>query len=294
MTTPEKKFVGVLGRRMAYRELGDPASLPIVFLHGNPTSSFLWRNIVPHVQPHGRCLLPDLIGMGDSDKIPGEGDDRYSFTTHARFLDGFLKAVGATESVTLVVHDWGSALGFDWAARNESSVRGIAYMEAICAPLSIDDWPSEGRSLFEAMRQPEVGEDLVLTKNAFVERLLPASVLRDLTEEEMAEYRRPFATKGEDRRPTLAWPRQLPFDGEPSDVASIVASYSTWMVKTGVPKLYVHAEPGFMSRVFADTCRTWPNQTEITANGIHFVQEDSPDIIGRGIADWMSRLPATR
>lgn len=280
-----KRTVDVHGHRMAYVETGRPDGSPIVLLHGNPTSSFLWRNVLPHLESLGRCLAPDLIGMGDSDKLPGKGDDRYRFVSHRRYLDGFLEAVGATDDVTLLVHDWGSALGFDWANRHRDAVRGLAYTEAICAVPAFEDWPGQARDLFRAMRS-SAGEEICLVKNVFVERVLPASVLRDLTEAEMAAYRAPYTEAGEDRRPTLTWPREIPFDGEPSDVAEIVSSYRDWLAASEVPKLYLHVEPGFLSTVFADACRTWPNQREVGLHGHHFVQEDSPDDFGEAVAGW--------
>ena len=280
-----KQRVTVAGREMAYIETGRHDGDPILFLHGNPTSSYLWRNVLPHVEPLGRCLAPDLIGMGDSEKLPGEGDGRYRFVRHRVFLDGFLDALGVDGRVTLVVHDWGSALGFDWANRHRDAVRGIAYMEAICGVPRLEDWPEGGRDIFAAMRGP-AGESICLDRNVFVERILPSSVLRELSDDAMEHYRAPFRDPGEDRRPTLTWPRQIPFDGEPADVAEIVASYVAWLRGSDVPKLYVHAEPGFLSQVFAGECRTWANQTEVAVPGIHFVQEDAPDEIGRALADW--------
>jgi haloalkane dehalogenase len=281
----DKRHVEVLGRRMAYIEAGRLDGAPIVFLHGNPTSSYLWRNVIPFCEPLGRCIAPDLIGMGDSEKLPGEGDDRYRFGEHARFLDAFLDTVGATADVTLVVHDWGSGLGFDWANRHRERVRGIAYTEAVCGPASSEEWPAVSRDLFLAMRS-DAGESICLDKNVFVERLLPSSVRRELTDVEMEHYRAPFASPGEDRRPTLTWPRQLPWDGEPADVHQRVAAYADWLGETDLPKLYLHAEPGFLSQVYAERCRAWPNQREVTVPGIHFVQEDAPNEIGRAISDW--------
>lgn len=194
--------------------------------------------------------------------------------------------------MTLVVHDWGSALGFDWACSHSDRMRAIAYTESICGPLSLDEWPAGGQEIFAALREEGTGEQLALEKNVFVERILPSSVVRELTADEMAEYRRPFADPGEDRRPTLTWPRQIPFDGAPADVASIVRTYSDWLAGSPLPKLYLHAVPGFMSTVFANACRSWPNQTEVVVKGIHFVQEDSPDAIGTALADWLGGLPA--
>ncbi len=283
-----KQFVTVEGRRMAYVELGDPDGDPIVFLHGNPTSSFLWRNVMPHLADQGRCLAPDLVGMGDSAKLPDPGPGTYRFAEHRRYLDGWFEAVGATDRVTLVVHDWGSALGFDWAHRHPDHVVGIAYMEAIVTPMTWDDWPEASREVFRAMRS-DAGEQMVLERNLFVERILPSAVLRDLADAEMEEYRRPYRDPGEDRRPTLTWPRELPLDGDPADVHDIVARYAAWMASNDLPKLFVNADPGaILVGAQRNVARTWPNQDEVTVPGIHFVQEDAPDEIGGAIADWRS------
>lgn len=285
MNEPEKQVIDVHGKSMAYVEFG--SGDPILFLHGNPTSSYLWRNIMPHLEPQGRCIAPDLIGMGASEKLDHSGPDRYQLVEHRHYLDGLLDALGVTERVTFVIHDWGSALGFDWANRHRQSVLGIAYMEAIVRPMTWDEWPDAIQKLFQAFRS-ELGEAMVLQKNVFVERVLPGSVLRDLTEDEMAVYRRPFAEAGEDRRPTLTWPREIPLDGEPADVAAIVQSYADWL-KTSVdlPKLFINANPGaILTGAQREFCRSWPNQTEVTVAGSHFIQEDSPDEIGKAIADW--------
>jgi haloalkane dehalogenase len=274
---------------MAWVELG--AGDPIVFLHGNPTSSFLWRNVMPHLQPAGRCIAPDLIGMGDSDKLPRSGPDSYRFVEHRRYLDALLEQLDVRERVTLVIHDWGSALGFDWASRHRDAIRGIAYMEAIVMPLpGWDDWPPPVRPVFQAFRSA-AGEQLVLEQNAFVEQVLPGAILRKLSDAEMAEYRRPFVTPGEDRRPTLTWPRQIPVAGEPADVVEIVHGYAQWLSRSPVPKLFVNAKPGAILRGAArEFCRSWPNQKEITVAGTHFIQEDSPDEIGRGVATWLKEI----
>ena len=270
---------------MAYIEVG--SGDPIVFLHGNPTSSYLWRNVMPHLEGLGRLIAPDLIGMGDSAKLPDSGPGRYTFAEHRRYLDALLAALAVDAGVTLVVHDWGSALGFDWANRHRDAIKGIAYMEAIVRPITWDDWPAASRGVFEGFRSP-AGEQMVLDNNVFVERVLPGSVLRGLTEEEMDVYRRPFLVPGEDRRPTLTWPRQIPIDNEPAEVAAVVAGYADWLAARGtVPKLFVNAEPGaILTGRQREFCRTWPNQTEVTVAGSHFIQEDSPDEIGAAIADW--------
>lgn len=285
MNEPEKQVIDVHGKSMAYVEFG--SGDPILFLHGNPTSSYLWRNIMPHLEPQGRCIAPDLIGMGASEKLDHSGPDRYQLVEHRHYLDGLLDALGVSERVTFVIHDWGSALGFDWANRHRQSVLGIAYMEAIVRPMTWDEWPDAIQKLFQAFRS-ELGEAMVLQKNVFVERVLPGSVLRDLTEDEMAVYRRPFAEAGEDRRPTLTWPRQIPLDGEPADVAAIVQSYADWLkTSADLPKLFINANPGaILTGAQREFCRSWPNQTEVTVAGSHFIQEDSPDEIGKAIADW--------
>ena len=269
---------------MAYVDVG--SGDPVVFLHGNPTSSYLWRNVIPHVQPSARCLAPDLIGMGDSGKAPAGS---YRFVDHARYLDAWFEAL-ALDRVTLVVHDWGSALGFHWARRHPERVRGLVYMEALVRPVTWDEWPEVARKAFQAMRSPG-GEEMVLVKNVFVERILPLSVLRGLTEAEMAVYRRPYLEPGESRRPTLTWPRQIPIDGEPADVVAIVDDYARWLATSNVPKLFVNAEPGtILSGPQREFCRTWPNQQEITVRGSHFVQEDSPREIGAAVARFVAGL----
>ena len=283
-----KRRIPVLGRTMAYVEAGDGD--PIVFLHGNPTSSYLWRNVIPHVEGLGRCIAPDLIGMGDSDKLEASGPGSYRFAEHRRYLDAFLEAVGVERDVVLVVHDWGSALGFDWARRHPEAVRGIAYMEAIVRPLRWEAWPKAAREAFRAFRSP-AGEELILEQNLFVEQVLPGAVLRELGPEEMEAYRRPFAEPGEGRRPTLTWPREIPIDNEPADVVDVVEAYARWLASSRLPKLFVNAEPGAILRgEQREFCRTWPNQTEVTVRGIHFLQEDSPDEIGRALAEWIRKI----
>lgn len=280
-----KQYLTVDGKQMAYHDVG--TGDPVVFLHGNPTSSYLWRDIIPHVSDRARCIAPDLIGQGDSDKLDDSGPDSYTFVEHRRYLDGLLDQLDLGADVTFVIHDWGSALGFDWANRHRDRVAGICYMEAIVRPVEWDEWPEAARGIFEAMRSA-AGEEMILTKNIFVERILPGSIIRDLSGKEMAEYRRPFSEPGEGRRPTLTWPRQIPLSGEPADVVEIVQSYADWLSTSDVPKLFINAEPGTIltgpQREFA---RTWPNQTEVTVAGIHFIQEDSADEIGEAIAAWL-------
>lgn len=279
----ERHRIALLETEISYVDTG--AGEPVVFLHGNPTSSYLWRNVIPHVEGLGRCLAPDLVGMGDSGAAP---DGSYRFVDHARYLDAWFEALGLT-NVTLVVHDWGSALGFYWAYRHPERVRGIAYMEAVVRPLTWEEWRDESRQIFQDLRS-EAGEEMVLEKNLFIEGILPSAVLRDLTEEEMNVYRRPYLEPGESRRPTLTWPRELPINGEPEDVVSIVDDYSKWLAQSDVPKLFVDAEPGaILTGSQREFCRTWPNQEEVTVRGVHFVQEDSPHEIGEAVATFVRR-----
>ena len=279
----KRNRVSVLDSDMAYVDTG--SGDPVVFLHGNPTSSYLWRNIIPQVEKGHRCLAPDLIGMGDSGKNPAGS---YRFVDHARYLDAWFEAMDLTQNVMLVIHDWGSALGFHWAHRHPERIKAIVYMEAIVQPLTWDAWPEAAKKIFQAMRSP-AGEEIVLQKNTFVERILPASVMRGLTEEEMAVYKRPYLEPGESRRPTLTWPRQIPIEGEPADVTEIVAAYAKWISTSDIPKLFVNADPGTIligpQRAF---CRTWPNQKEITLKGTHFIQEDAPVEIGQAIAELLA------
>lgn len=272
---------------MAYIEAGE--GNPIVFQHGNPTSSYLWRNILPNLTQFGRCIAIDLIGMGDSDKLPDADETAYTFAEHYEYFAGALEALGVNENVTLVIHDWGSALGFHWANEHREAVQGICYMEAIVAPIPTwEDFSESARSIFQGFRSP-AGEEMILEKNMFVERVLPGSILRRLTDEEMNEYRRPFLDPGESRRPTLTWPRQIPIQGEPADVSAIAQAYAQWLGQSQVKKLFVNAEPGaILTGKMRDLCRTWPNQTEVTVAGSHFIQEDSAEDISVAIADWLS------
>lgn len=285
-----KKRATVLGRHMAYVDAGHGD--PILFLHGNPTSSYLWRNIMPHLEGLGRCIAPDLIGMGDSDKLPQSGPASYRFVEHRTYLDGLLTHLGITHNVVLVVHDWGSALGFDWGNRHRDAVQGYAYMESIVRPVTWDEWPEAARRVFQGFRSP-AGEEMVIDNNIFVERVLPGSVLRQMTESEMTVYRRPYVNAGEDRRPTLTWPREIPIDGEPADVVAMVQDYAAWLSTSDVPKLFINAEPGaILTGPQRDFCRRWPHQEEVTVKGSHFIQEDSPDDIGVAIARFVGRLRA--
>jgi haloalkane dehalogenase len=282
-----KSYATVDGKRMAYHETGPAgAEDTVVFLHGNPTSSYLWRNIIPHVSDRARCIAPDLIGQGDSDKLDDTGPDSYRFVEHRHYLDGLLDQLDIGDRVTLVIHDWGSALGFDWANRHRDRVAGICFMEAIVQPLTWEAWPDAATEIFQGFRSP-AGEDMIIERNLFVEAVLPGSIQRKLTAEEHDEYRRPFV-EPEHRRPTLTWPRQIPIDGEPADVVAIVADYAEWLSGSDVPKLFVNAEPGAIligpQREFA---RDWPNVTEVTVAGSHFIQEDSPHEIGAALAAWL-------
>ena len=279
-----RRRVAALDTEMAYVDTG--RGDPVVFLHGNPTSSYLWRNVIPHVAGAARCLAPDLVGMGDSGKAPAGS---YRFVDHARYLDAWLAAVIPAGRVTFVVHDWGSALGFHWARRHPERVSGLVYMEALVRPVTWAEWPEAARKIFQALRSP-AGEEMVLQKNVFVERILPASVLRGLGEAEMAVYRRPYLEPGESRRPTLTWPRQIPIDGEPADVVAIAEAYAAWLSASPIPKLFVNAEPGtILTGPQREFCRRWPNQQEVTVRGSHFIQEDSPAEIGEAIARFLSR-----
>ena len=279
-----RQRVRVLDTEMTYVDTGQGA--PVVFLHGNPTSSYLWRNVITHVVPVARCLAPDLVGMGESGRAPSGS---YRLVDHARYLDAWFDALDLRD-VTLVVHDWGSALGFWWAQRHPDRIRALVYMEAIVRPIRWSDWPEAARKVFQGMRSP-AGEEMVLQKNVFVERILPASVIRKLGEPEMTRYRQPYLVPGESRRPTLTWPREIPIDGEPADVVRIVQGYADWLAASPVPKLFVNAEPGsILVGAQREFCRTWPNQREVTVRGNHFVQEDSPAEIGRAVAEFVTSL----
>ncbi|MCZ6502630.1 MAG: haloalkane dehalogenase [Gammaproteobacteria bacterium] len=288
MAQYEKKTIEILGKKMAYVEEGEGD--PIVFLHGNPTSSYLWRNIIPHLTGLGRCIAPDLIGMGDSDKLDASGPDRYTFVEHRNYLDELLYKLEVTDKVVLVIHDWGSALGFNWANRHQEAMQGIAYMEAIVRPLEWSEWPDNATKIFQGLRS-EAGEDMILKKNLFVEAILPGSIMRELDDEEMAVYRQPFVNAGEDRRPTLTWPRQIPLGGEPADVVQIVSEYAEWLSGSDLPKLLVSAEPGaILTGSVLEFARTWPNQKEVNVAGTHFIQEDSPNEIGVAVSEFVRGL----
>ena len=285
----EKKHATVSGSTMAYVEVGQGD--PIVFLHSNPASSYLWRNVIPHLETLGRCIAPDLIGMGDSEKLPNSGPDRYTFVEHRAYLDQLLSQLGVTKNVTLVLHGWGSALGFDWTFRHPDSLKGIAYMEAFVRPLKMAEQREEVRQLFQALRSP-AGEKMILEENIFIEKILPSMVMRKLSNEEMTVYRRPFLEAGEGRRPTLTWARQVPLDGEPAEVCEIIERYSNWLRTAQVPKLYINADPGVImaNENVREVARSFTNQEVVTVQGAHFIQEDCPDEIGQVVARWRENL----
>ena len=284
----EKKFIDVNGRKIAYVDEG--SGDPIVLLHGNPTSSFLWRNVAPELLASGRVIIPDLIGHGDSEKLPeADGPQRYTLEVAYDYLSGLLQAIDVSTNVTLVIHDWGSALGFMWAMRNSTAVRGVAYMEGIVEPVSWDDWPESATGIFKGFRS-EKGEDLILNRNMFIEAVLPTSIIRDLTDKEMAAYRAPFSSPG-DRQPTLNWPRQIPIEGEPPEVVTLVEEYGAFMADSDLPKLFINADPGsILVGKQREFCRGWPNQQEVTVKGLHFIQEDSPVEIGQAVAVWLQTI----
>ena len=282
-----KKYIEVLGKKMAYCEIGEGD--PIIFQHGNPTSSYLWRNVMPHLENKGRCIAIDLIGMGDSEKLDDEGENTYSYHVHKKYFDACLQALNVSNKVTLVIHDWGSALGFNWAQENPDKLKGICYMEGIVTPLTWDDWNPDGQGIFQGFRS-DAGEDLILKKNLFIEGILPNAIIRDLTNKEMDVYRKPFL-KEIDRRPTLDWPRQIPINNIPDEVCKIVEDYSSWMSVNEIPKLFINAEPGsILKGKQREFCRKWKNQKEITVKGSHFIQEDSPEDIGVAISEWYQKI----
>ena len=284
----EKRRVAVRGLEMAYTQSGEGG--PIVFLHGNPTSSYLWRNVIPHLEGQGRCVAPDLIGMGDSDKLSDPSVVSYGYAQHRQYLDAFLDAVVPEGPITFVIHDWGSALGFDWIRRHPERVRGVAYMEAIVNTVQWSDLPEGWEPVFRELRSP-AGEDMVLAHNFFVEQLLPQAILRKLSDQEMDAYRAPFLESGEGRRAMLTWSRQVPIAGEPVDVIETVEANADFMSETAIPKLFVNVEPGqILVGRMRDFARSWPNQEEVTVRGLHFVQEDSPDEIGRAVSEWLKKI----
>ena len=284
----EKKKIIINNKTMSYIDEGEGDA--IVFQHGNPTSSYLWRNVMPYLEGQGRLIACDLIGMGDSEKLPNSGPDSYSYFEHRDFLFALLEELNIGKNVVFVIHDWGSALGFDWSFQNQERVQGIAYMEGMVKPVTWDEWPENAIKVFQGFRS-EAGESMVLDKNIFVEKVLPSSIIRELTNEEMNEYRRPFLNAGEDRRPTLSWPRQIPIQGEPKEVVKVVENYSNWLSSSDLPKLFINADPGsILTGKQREFCRSWPNQEEVTVKGTHFIQEDSPNEIGKAVSSFVSQL----
>jgi len=287
----DKSSVNIEGKKLAYIDVGE--GTPIVMLHGNPTSSFLWRNIISHLNDLGRVIVPDLIGHGDSDKLPvSMGPDRYKFENTFKYLDKLLNKLEINNDITLILHDWGSALGFYWAMKNPEKIKAICYMEAIVSPIDWSDWPEQARGIFKGFRS-EKGEDLILKRNMFIEAVLPSSIIRKLTKDEMDEYRKPFLNEN-DRQVTLNWPRQIPIEGEPSHMFRLVSSYADWISNDGdIPKLFINADPGsILIGKQREFCRGWKNQIEVTVNGLHFIQEDSPHEIGEAISSWMRNINA--
>ena len=284
----EKKFASVKGKQIAYVEEG--SGDPIVLLHGNPTSSFLWRNVIPELVESGRVIVPDLIGQGDSEKLPAsDGPERYSLEVAYSYVDGLLESIGANENVTLVIHDWGTGVGFLWAMRHPAAVKGVAYMEGIVKPVSWSDWPESAVGIFKGFRSNK-GEDLILNRNMFIEGVLPSSVIRPLSDTEMDAYRAPHL-ETDDRQPLLNWPRQIPIEGEPEDVVALVNEYGAFMAASDIPKLFINADPGsILVGAQREFCRSWPNQQEVTVKGLHFIQEDSPVEIGQAVANWLKAL----
>ena len=284
----DKKKITINNKTMSYIDEGEGDA--IIFQHGNPTSSYLWRNVMPHLEGQGRLIACDLIGMGDSEKLTNSGPGSYNYFEHRDFLFTLLEELNIGKQVVFVIHDWGSALGFDWSFQNQERVQGIAYMEGIVKPVTWDEWPENATKVFQGFRS-EAGESMVLDKNIFVERVLPSSIMRELSEEEMDEYRRPFLNPGEDRRPTLSWPRQIPIQGEPKEVVEVVENYSKWLSSSDLPKLFINADPGsILTGKQREFCRSWPNQEEVTVKGTHFMQEDSPDEIGKAVSRFVSKL----
>ena len=283
----ERKRIQLLDTEMAYVDTGGEGD-PVIFVHGNPTRSYLWRNVIPHVEGAARCLAPDLVGMGESGKMPSHS---YRYVDQARYLDAWIEALDLGNNITVVGHDWGGVWTLHWASRFYWRVKSIVYLETLIMPYTWWEWPEVFREPIKNLRTGGTGEEMVIERNEFIEMMLPLGILRDLGEEEMAVYREPFAEQGEARRPTLTWPRQLPIGGEPSDVVQIVKNSGEWATQSDVPKLFINGEPGgVITGPARDYARTWRNQEEVTVNGAHFLQEDSPDEIGEAIASFVKRL----
>jgi len=281
----ESHYVEVLGSKMHYIDEGEGD--PILFLHGNPTSSYLWRNIVPYVSDDGRIIAVDLIGMGKSDKP----DIDYRFVDHAKYLEGFIEEL-ELKNVTLVIHDWGSGLGFNYAMQHEDNIKGIAFMEAIIMPMTWEGFPAEFRETFENFRTPGIGEEMIMTQNIFVEQMLPGGILRELSEEEMNQYLEPYPTV-ESRKPVWMWPNEIPIDGQPSDVHKIVTDYNQWLQETEIPKILFYVKPGTLvpsPMVEWSEANLKNLETVYVGEGIHFIQEDHPDEIGQGLDEWYQEI----
>mgnify|MGYP001204614533 CR=1 FL=1 len=284
----KKKYVTVKGKKMAYVEMGE--GRPILFQHGNPTSSYLWRNIMPGLAKHGRCIAIDLIGMGHSEKLSDSDSGSYSFSQHEEYWKGALETLDIKDDIVLVIHDWGSALGFKFMTESPDLVAGVCYMEAIVNAMTWADWPEDAAKIFKLFRS-EAGEEIILQKNVFVEKVLPSAVMRELSVEEMEVYREPFKDEGEDRRPTLSWPRQIPISNEPKEMCLVAENYAMKMATSEIPKLFINAEPGNILRGrLREFARTWKNQTEVTVKGLHFIQEDSPQEITKALDNWLVTL----
>jgi len=285
----ELKYREINGRRMAYIDEGEGDA--IVFQHGQPTSSYVWRNVMPHLEGMGRLVACDLIGMGASEKLdPSLGPDRYSLANHRNFLFELWDQLNLGDRVVLVLDDWGAVLGFDWARQHSDRVQGIVHMEAVAAPLQWSDLPEQAHPFFKALRSP-AGDKMVLEDNIFIDKILPAAILRQFSDEELGHYQRPFTVHGEDRRPTLSWPRSLPIEGEPAEVARVVAESAAWLAESEVPKLFINGEPGTLARGrVREIIRSWRNQSEVTVNGRKLLQEDSAEEIGLATAEFVRQL----
>lgn len=279
----ESKFVDVLGSKMHYVDVGEGD--PIVCLHGNPTSNYLWRNVIPHLEALGRVIAPDLIGMGKSDKP----DIGYRIEDHARYLQGFMEAMDL-DNITLVIHDWGSALGFDFAARNPEKIRGIAFMEAVTQVPKMASLPTAHKRMFGTFRNPILGRLLIQGLNFFAASVVPKSVLRPMTKEEKAAYTAPFPD-WKSRKPTYVFPNEIPIDGQPADVAERIRNYCNWLASdASPPKLLLWVKPGAITlkRDVERMEANWPNLKSVyIGSGLHFIQEDQPTAIGQEVALWM-------
>jgi haloalkane dehalogenase len=284
----KKKTVNVLGKKIAYIEAGEGD--PIVFVHGNPTQSYLWRNVIPHLEDLGRCIAPDLIGMGGSEKLPpSDGPTRYSFPVSYEYFEAFMSTIGATKNVTLVVHDWGGTHGFHWASRHPDAVKGVAYMETFISPLVWSDYPEAYHQHFKDIKTVK-GIQMIIEENQFIEGTLPSAVIRPLTKEEMDHYRAPYVKNKLDRQVMLNWAALCPFDARPAGISKIMVDYSAWLESSNVPKLFINAEPGgILTGRLRELARTFPNQTEVTVKGVHFIQEDAPNEIGAAVAGFVKK-----